>query len=174
MVYVIVTVTWLIGHGLPVLAHQRKNKDGSKVIIGYEQIAPVLTQADEENLTKYYWDSQELSEVLNSEEWSWEEEGQEVPVDTNFNSFLIIAAEISYAKLHINEYNFDNAKALQLKELYPAWESFFDKVIKVNTIVNYSNKLYKVKKDISVVLENEYPSITEELYELITSEEVSK
>ena len=51
MVYVIVTVTWLIGHGLPILAHQRKSKDGSKVLIGYEQIAPVLTQADEENLS---------------------------------------------------------------------------------------------------------------------------
>lgn len=167
MVYVIVTVTWLIGHGLPVLAHQRKSKDGSKVLIGYEQIAPVLTQADEENLTKYYWDSQELTEVLNSEEWSWEEEGQEVPVDTNFNSFLTIAAGISYAKLHINEYNFDNAKALQLKELYPAWESFFDKIIKVNTIVNYEGNLYRCITESSPVREGATPVDSIENYELI-------
>lgn len=167
MVYVIVTVTWLIGHGLPVLAHQRKNKDGSKVLIGYEQIAPVLTQADEENLTKYYWDSQELTEVLNGEEWSWEEEGQEVPIDTNFNSFLVIAAGISYAKLHINEYNFDNAKALELKELYPAWESFFDKIIKVNTIVNYEGNLYRCIVETSPVREGATPVDSIENYELI-------
>lgn len=167
MVYVIVTVTWLIDHGLPILAYQRKSKDGSKVLIGYEQIALVLTQADEENLTKYYWDGQELTEVLNGEEWSWEEEGQEVPIDTNFNSFLVIAAGISYAKLHINEYNFDNAKALELKELYPAWESFFDKIIKVNTIVNYEGNLYRCIVETSPVREGATPVDSIENYELI-------
>lgn len=112
-------------------------------------------------------DSQELTEVLNSEEWSWEEEGQEVPVDTNFNSFLTIAAGISYAKLHINEYNFDNAKALQLKELYPAWESFFDKIIKVNTIVNYEGNLYRCITESSPVREGATPVDSIENYELI-------
>lgn len=127
----------------------------------------ILTQADEENLTKYYWDSQELTEVLNGEEWSWEEEGQEVPIDTNFNSFLVIAAGISYAKLHINEYNFDNAKALELKELYPAWESFFDKIIKVNTIVNYEGNLYRCIAETSPVREGATPVDSIDNYELI-------
>ena len=80
---------------------------------------------------------------------------------------FIIAAGISYAKLHINEYNFDNAKALQLKELYPAWESFFDKVIKINTIVNYEGNLYRCIAETSPVREGATPVDSIENYELI-------
>lgn len=55
----------------------------------------------------------------------------------------------------------------ELKELYPAWESFFDKIIKVNTIVNYEGNLYRCIVETSPVREGATPVDSIENYELI-------
>ena len=165
MIYVIVTVEWLIAHGLPVLPYQRKSKDGSKVLMGYEQIVPVISDVEKEEMTQYYWDSAELNEILNSEEWAWGEE--ELPVDTNFNVFLDVAATLTFARLHVNDYKFSNEQALQIKECYPTWETYFDKVIKEGYIVNYNGNLYRCLAETSPVKEGVAPDSDINNYELI-------
>lgn len=55
MKYVIVTVEWCLGKGISVPFHARKSVDGTKVILHYDFIEPVLTDAD--RLTVYLHNS---------------------------------------------------------------------------------------------------------------------
>ena len=70
--------------------------------------------------------------------------------------------------MKINSLELTNEEALAVKGLYPTWESFIGKSLSTGTIVLYADKLYKVRQEISVVLQNQYPSVdTAALYEEI-------
>lgn len=57
-------------------------------------------------------------------------------------------------------------EALTVKLLYPKWETFIDKSLSKGMRVLYDNKLYNVRQEIPVVLENQSTSIhTASLYE---------
>lgn len=71
MKYVIVTVEWCLQKGIVVPDHARKSVNGSKVILHYDFVSPVLT--DEDELTVYEHNSRELGSVLNSREWKNED-----------------------------------------------------------------------------------------------------
>ena len=71
MKYVIVTVEWCLQKGIVVPEHSRKSVNGSKVILHYDFVYPVLT--DEDKLTVYEHNSRELGRVLNSREWENED-----------------------------------------------------------------------------------------------------
>lgn len=63
---------------------------------------------------------------------------------------------------------FTDEQALQVKVLYPEWATFIGKKLKPGKRARYNDKLFKVKQDIEVVLENQPPSInTAALYEEI-------
>lgn len=72
MKYVIVTVEWCLGKGILVPSHARKSVDGTKVILHYDFIEPVLT--DDDRLTVYLHNSARLNGILNSEEWTANED----------------------------------------------------------------------------------------------------
>lgn len=72
MKYVIVTVEWCLGKGISVPSHARKSVDGTKVILHYDFIEPVLT--DDDRLTVYLYNSARLNGILNSEEWTANED----------------------------------------------------------------------------------------------------
>lgn len=71
MKYVIVTVEWCLQKGIVVPEHARKSVNGSKVILHYDFVSPVL--ADEDKLTVYEHNSRELGSILNSREWENED-----------------------------------------------------------------------------------------------------
>ena len=71
MKYVIVTVEWCLQKGIVVPEHARKSVNGSKVILHYDFVYPVLT--DEDKLTVYEHNSRELGSSLNSREWKNED-----------------------------------------------------------------------------------------------------
>lgn len=71
MKYVIVTVEWCLQKGIVVPEHARKSVNGSKVILHYDFVYPVLT--DEDKLTVYEHNSRELGSILNSGEWKNED-----------------------------------------------------------------------------------------------------
>lgn len=72
MKYVIVTVEWCLQKGIVVPEHARKSVNGSKVILHYDFVSPVLT--DEDNIPIYQHNDQEFNSILNSEEWNKNEE----------------------------------------------------------------------------------------------------
>lgn len=66
---------------------------------------------------------------------------------------------------------FTDAQALKVKTLYPEWETFIGKSLEQGKRVLYENLLYKVRQAISVVLEDQYPSVnTAALYEEIVED----
>lgn len=68
----------------------------------------------------------------------------------------------------INTLSLTDEQALQIKNIYPTWESFINKKLEKDYKVQYQDKLYKVKQTIELVLENQPPSIdTAALYEEI-------
>lgn len=71
MKYVIVTVEWCFQKGIVVPEHARKSVNGSKIILHYDFVSPVLT--DEDKLTVYEHNSRELGSILNSREWKNED-----------------------------------------------------------------------------------------------------
>lgn len=68
MKYVIVTVEWCLGKGISIPPHARKSVDGTKVILHYDFIEPVLT--DDDILTVYPHNSANLNGILESKEWT--------------------------------------------------------------------------------------------------------
>lgn len=62
-------------------------------------------------------------------------------------------------------------KALNCISVFPTWESYIGKSLKTGERVVYQNELWKVRQEITTVLENQSPSIeTAALYERIDEE----
>ena len=78
---------------------------------------------------------------------------------------------VLFARMAINTMDLSNADALAVKDLHPSWESFIGKPLKAKSRVTYQGRLYRVRQDISSVLENQPPSThTAALYEEINEE----
>lgn len=75
---------------------------------------------------------------------------------------------LAFAKMAVNTVELNDEQSLSIKNMYPAWEDFIGKSLEVGFKVIYEDRLYKVKQKITVVLENQPPSIsTAALYEEI-------
>lgn len=75
---------------------------------------------------------------------------------------------ILFAKMTINATPLTDNQAISVKNLHPEWKEFIGKSLSTGFRVLHEDVLYKVRQDISVVLENQPPSIdTAALYEEI-------
>lgn len=74
MRYVIVTIEWCLEHGIVVPEHARKNIDSTKVILHEDWLKPIFCREDEKQVESYFYDSKELNNILNTEEWNGKEE----------------------------------------------------------------------------------------------------
>ena len=172
MKFIVVTIEWMSAHGLTPLPTMRKSKDGSKVIL-HEDYFNLIAKRDEEgNLLLegaevYAHNSIELENLLNSEEWSYSEEDAQ----TESADFIQVAAVrnlMTATKAGINTLEMTDDESLQIKDMYLEWSEFINKALTQGMKVQYDNKLYKVRQNIAVVLENQPPSIhTAALYEEI-------
>lgn len=172
MKFIVVTIEWMSAHGLTPLPTMRKSKDGSKVIL-HEDYFNLIAKRDEEgNLLLdgaevYAHNSVELQNLLSSEEWSYSEE--EAPTESA--DFIQVAAArnlMTATKAGIQTMNLTDEESLEVKDMYPEQSEFINKALTQGMKVQYDNKLYRVRQDIAVVLENQPPSIyTAALYEEI-------
>ena len=72
----------------------------------------------------------------------------------------------------INDIELTDEQAIEFKGLYPTWESYIGKSLTTGYKVQYNNKLYRIRQNINLVLENQYPSVnTAALYEEINEVE---
>lgn len=79
-----------------------------------------------------------------------------------------INQSLSLFAMTINKMPLSDEQALQVKNLFPKWETFIGGKLEKDYKVLYTDRLYKVKQDITTVLENQPPSInTAALYEEI-------
>lgn len=163
MKYAVVTIEWLAQHGLLAIPTMRKSKDGSKVILHEEYLSPYK----DEEFPRYYFDSPELNALLSSDEWSWTEEEQ----PEGSAEFIQVAAAqnlLNITKAGIQTISLTDNESLKVKSMYPYWNEFISKSLTTGMKVQYNDKLYRVRQNIAVVLENQPPSInTAALYEEI-------
>lgn len=89
----------------------------------------------------------------------------DTPHGASFPRMLDIARLLT---LTVNTMSLTDDEALSVKSVYPQWSEFIGKALSKDMKVQYDGKLYKVRQEISAVLENQPPSIdTAALYEEI-------
>lgn len=170
MNYVVVTNEWLSEHGIMPLPTMRKSKDGSKIIM-HEDYFNLIAKRDEEGNLQlegaevYAHNSKELDDLLASDEWSYSEE--EAPTESaDFIQVAAVRNLMAATKAGIQTVNLTDGESLEVKDMYPEWSEFINKALTQGMKVQYDNKLYKVRQDVAIVLENQPPSIdTAALYE---------
>lgn len=167
MNFIVVTNEWMSAHGVIPLPTMRKSKDGSKVVL-HEDYFNSLAKDGEElgDAQVYAHNSKELDELMASEEWQGSEEV--VEASAGFIQAAAVRNLMVVTKAGIQSLEMTDDEALQVKDLYPAWEEFVGKSLSIGMKVLYAGKLYRVRQEIAAVLENQPPSIdTAALYEEI-------
>lgn len=160
MRYTIVTVEWLTQHGLLALPTMRSNADGTKVVL-HEEFVNLFPK---DSFPTYRMDDPEFVQIMESEEWNHE------PQPYSADYILAASAQnmVESAKKQIQTLSLTDSESLKVKSLYPDWAEFIDESLSKGMKVNYKEHLYKVRQDIPMVLESQYPGMaTAALYEVV-------
>jgi hypothetical protein len=116
MKFVICTISQAKAHGIEIIPTMRQSVDGTQVVLHEEYVKNI----DEFNvLTRYEFDSQEFTDLMNSEAWTHGEDYQQPNEDyAKIKAMQILTARITK---EINTMNLSNTEALSVKEFYPVW-----------------------------------------------------
>lgn len=116
MKFVICTISQAKAHGIEIIPTMRQSVDGTQVVLHEEYVKNI----DEFNvLTRYELDSQEFTDLMNSEAWTHGEDYQQPNEDyAKIKAMQILTARITK---EINTMNLSNTEALSVKEFYPVW-----------------------------------------------------
>lgn len=174
MRYVIVTVEWAAARGIMLTPEMRKSLDGSKVVLHEEMVKAYLTAENEEVSTlaegdgmfkSYAFDDAEFREILASEEWTNLERASQTPTHTS--DFGVVAGIVNAEKTvkdGIQTMELTDEESLEVKEMYPEWESKMGQQVNVGEKYQYNGKFWKVLQQ-HTVQENWKPGEgTESLY----------
>lgn len=116
MKFVICTISQAKAHGIEIIPTMRQSVDGTQVVLHEEYVKNI----DEFNvLTRYEFDSQEFTDLMNSEAWTHGEDYQQPNEDyAKIKAMQILTARITK---EINTMNLSNTEALSVKEFYHVW-----------------------------------------------------
>lgn len=165
MKYAIVSIQWLSEQGLIAIPTMRTKLDGSEILVHAEILEPY----QDANFPTYSFDSQELRTILSSDEWTRPEgEEPQVSPSTGFTQAAAAQNLLNVTKAGIQSVELTDDESLAVKSMYPQWSEFVGKPLTTGMKVQHNDKLWRVRQDISVVLQDQYPSIgTAALYEEI-------
>ena len=174
MRYVIVTVEWAAARGIMLTPEMRKSLDGSKVVLHEEMVKTYLTPEDAEvsplaegdgMFKSYAFDDAEFREILASPDWTPEEGAAADPSVTS--DYGVVAGVLNAEKsvrAGIQTMNLTDEESLEVKDLYPEWESKMGQQVNTGEKYQYNDKLWKVLQQ-HTVQENWKPGEgTESLY----------
>lgn len=106
------------------------------------------------------------AEMIEADGWTAYTAPEPVHVETARDQLESLVMESYNARTDISD-----ADALRRPLLVYTWESYTGKSLKTGQIVSYSGRLWRVRQDITAVLEDQYPSTdTAALYEVIEVE----
>ncbi len=174
MRYVIVTVEWAAARGIMLMPEMRKSLDGSMVVLHEEMVKAYMTPEDAEvsplaegdgMFKSYAFDDAEFREILASEEWTNPDGEAQNPAHTSdFGVVAGIANAEKSVKTGIQTMDLTDEESLELKEMYPEWESKMGQQVNAGEKYQYNGKLWKVLQQ-HTVQENWKPDEgTESLY----------
>ena len=174
MRYVIVTVAWCAARGILLTPEMRKSLDGSKVVLHEEMVRAYMTPEEAEASTlaegdgmfkSYAFDDAEFRAILASPDWTPEEGSAADPSVTS--DYGVVAGVLNAEKsvrAGIQTMNLTDEESLEVKDLYPEWESKMGQQVNTGEKYQYNDKLWKVLQQ-HTVQENWKPGEgTESLY----------
>lgn len=125
--------------------------------IDMETGEPVFTYLPETELGQLQLEMKQVSDELKEVK----EVCSDIPAITQQTSNSFLAATFIAQ-------TFTDEQAIQVKSLYPEWETYIGKAIsEVGTKLQYGGLLYKTRQAINIVLENQTPDTVPALYEQI-------
>lgn len=162
MNFLVVTNEWMFAHGIIPLPTMRKSKDGSKIILHEDYFNYVAPRNEDgeiitDGATVYAHNSQELNELLNGEEWTWDE--AETPSESQ--DYIQVAAVknlMAVTKAGIQTMNLSNSEIYKVVDVFPAWEEYIGKEMAKGTKFRYNGKPYVCIQTVNPVLEIYPPS----------------
>ena len=174
MRYVIVTVEWAAARGIMLTPEMRKSLDGAQVVLHEEMVKAYMTPEDAEvsplaegdgMFKSYSFDDAEFREILASEEWTNPDGEVQNPAHTSdFGVVAGIANAGKVIKSGLPTMNLTDEESLEVKEMFPEWESKMGEQVNVGEKYQYNGKLWKVLQQ-HTVQENWKPGEgTESLY----------
>lgn len=156
MEFIITTIAQAEAHGIEVLPTFRKSVDNTQVVLHWDKVENI----DEFGAFKRYeYDSQEFTQLMNSEAWTHGEDY----VQPNEDYAKVKAMQILNAKIkaEINKMYMSDNESLDVMEYFPAWENDID-VVQGNKYRD-GDKLYEVDQS-HHTQENWRPSIMSSLW----------
>lgn len=147
MNYIVVTQEWLAARNILPLPTMRKSKDGTKYLAHEDFFnAFKAKNADDEEtlegLTLYPHNSTELTELLASDEWANDEGTSSESAD--YVQVAAVKNLMTAIKANIQNYELNDNEALNLTDMYPAFDEVIGKPLTAGFKLQYGGKLYKV------------------------------
>ena len=156
MNFVVVSNEWLSEHGILPLPTMRKSKDGSKIIMHEDYLAPFIEASNtvEETLEgetivkpmvveTYAHNSTQLKELLESEEWN---HGEEEHPD-NTSDYIQVAAVknlMTATKANIQTFSMTNKEVNKVADMLPEWIELIGTELEAKFKLQYNGKPYRV------------------------------
>lgn len=169
MNYIVVTQEWLAARNILPLPTMRKSKDGTKYLAHEDFFNAFKTKNEEdeetlEGLTLYPHNSNELNELLASDEWSGEGTSSE---SADYVQVAAVKNLMTATKANIQNYSITDNEALTLTDMYPAFDEVIGKPLEAGFKLQYGGKLYKVIQAHTAQADWK-PAATPDLYGLAT------
>lgn len=170
MNYIVVTQEWLAARNILPLPTMRKSKDGTKYLAHEDFFNAFKTKNEEdeealEGLTLYPHNSNELTELLASDEWTNNDKTNTETAD--YVQVVAVRNLMTATRANIQSYNMTDNEALSLQDMFPSFEECVGKVLKPGFKLQDGGKLYKVIQAHTAQADWK-PSETPALYGLVT------
>ena len=169
MNYTVVTKEWLAARNILPLPTMRKSKDGTKYLAHEDFFNAFKTKNAEdeevlEGLTLYPHNSNELNELLASDEWSGEGTSSE---SADYVQVASVKNLMTATKANIQSYSMTDNEALSIQDMFPTFDEVVGKPLTAGFKLQDGGKLYKVIQEHTAQADWK-PSETPALYGLVT------
>ena len=140
MKYAVIDLAWLESHGIEPLPEWRRSVDGTQYIVHDNWLSPY----GNEDATRYEYDSEELRELLASDDWTFPE-GEEPQINRDLSRILALDKLTGEVDASIQTMQFTDEEKLQVKKHYPEWKPGMD--VKQGECYNYGGDLWEAMQD---------------------------
>lgn len=170
MNYVVVTQEWLAARNILPLPTMRKSKDGTKYLAHEDFFNAFKTKNEEdeealEGLTLYPHNSNELNELLASDEWSGEGTSSE---SADYVQVAAVKNLMTATKANIQNYSMKNKEVNDIVDMLPKWEDLIGQSLPIKYKLQYGGKPYRTNQA-HTPQEDWKPDTVKSLYGLISN-----
>ena len=148
MNYIVVTQEWMAARNILPLPTMRKSKDGTKYLAHEDFFNAFKTKNEEdeealEGITLYPHNSNELNELLASDEWSGEGTSSE---SADYVQVAAVKNLMTATKANIQNYSMKNKEVNDIVDMLPKWEDLIGQSLPIKYKLQYNGKPYRTNQ----------------------------